>query len=113
VEQEVSRALSSLSVSHEPEALIDNGDISVDFLLYLGESRGIGGDQGGNKIILECDGPRRRSINPPYVPLGQTETFKKLLKAQGWRVVIIDQADWKDKSTVEREQSLKEKLKLQ
>ena len=112
--QEVSRLLTKLNVDHETEALIDNGDLSVDFLLFLGSSRSEGDAESTlqRKTVLECDGPRRCSVNAPHVPLGQTMTFKKIMKAQGWDVFVISKEDWYKKSATEQENLVRKTLKL-
>jgi len=117
-QQEVSRVLTKMNIYHEAEALIDNGDINVDFLLFLGTARTQHEDSSNDasshaKIVLECDGPRRRSVNPPYRSLGQTLSFKKLLKAQGWTVHVICKDDWYKKSPNEQEKLLQTTLNLQ
>ena len=106
--------LTKLNVDHETEALIDNGDLSVDFLLYLGSSRSEGDVENNlqKNTVLECDGPRRSSVNAPHVPLGQTMTFKKIMKAQGWDVFVISKEDWYKKSATEQENLLRKTLKL-
>eukprot|EP00210_Caulerpa_lentillifera_P006207 g5931.t1 len=105
-QQEISRLLTKLNISHEAEALIDNGDLSVDFLLFMGRA------DSQQRVILECDGPRRRAINFPYRPLGETLTFKRLLKAQGWTALVISKQEWQEKSSTEREQYLKSILSI-
>lgn len=105
-QQEISRLLTKLNISHEAEALIDNGELSADFLLFTGTS------DSQQRVILECDGPRRRSINYPHRPLGQTLTFKRLLRAQGWTVLVISKQEWQKKTINEQEQYLRSILNL-
>lgn len=114
--QEVGRVLTKLNIYHEPDALVDEGDLSVDFLIFLGSCRlhknNADSREPESKIVLECDGPRRQSVNPPFRALGQTKTFKRLLRSQGWKVFVIEKQEWDKKTASEQESLLLSRLQI-
>eukprot|EP01024_Parvocaulis_polyphysoides_P057614 TRINITY_DN61438_c0_g1_i1.p3 TRINITY_DN61438_c0_g1~~TRINITY_DN61438_c0_g1_i1.p3 ORF type:complete len:100 (+),score=23.58 TRINITY_DN61438_c0_g1_i1:362-661(+) len=67
---------------------------------------------GKGKAVVEIDGPRRFTVNQPYVPLGDTIWSRRLLKEFGFRVIVICTHEWKQLADQrEKQQQIRELIR--
>lgn len=77
--------LMKLSIPHEVEQLVEEGDCRVDFQIMT---------DNGRKVAIDCDGPRRFSLNVPHRALGDTVVNRRILRGKGWELLSIPKHEW-------------------
>lgn len=98
LQQDVSNQLTSMGVAHLVEQRTEDGYFSLDIVVpHL-------------KVAIEVDGPYHYLLNWPPSPTGATLLRRRLLRAQGWRMVSVPYFLWSYSSPEEQQLLLRERL---
>ena len=98
MQQDVSNQLNSMGIVHLVEQQTDDGYFSLDIVIsHL-------------KVAIEVDGPYHYLLNWPPNPTGATLLRRRLLRAQGWRMVSVPYFLWSYSSPEEQQLLLRERL---
>eukprot|EP01025_Chloroclados_australasicus_P012439 TRINITY_DN1572_c0_g2_i1.p1 TRINITY_DN1572_c0_g2~~TRINITY_DN1572_c0_g2_i1.p1 ORF type:complete len:711 (-),score=59.05 TRINITY_DN1572_c0_g2_i1:206-2338(-) len=85
-ELEITDILRDMGIKVEVEKTI-NKILMVDLEIFV---------SGKGKAVVEIDGPRRFTINKPFLPLGDTMWSRRLLREFGYRLIVVCTHEWKE-----------------